>query len=52
MSEKNDLEPAGLLALGVSRELVKNFSAVEAKDLLQSLLYLQEKYQIAASRSV
>ena len=51
MLGKNDVDAADLLALGVSSELVENLSAIEAADLLQSLLYLREKYHVAVSRS-
>ena len=46
-----NMDAADLLVLGVSNELVENLSAVEVKDLLQSLLYLREKYHVAVSRS-
>lgn len=44
MHRRSDRDSAELLALGVSGELVGSLSADEIHNLLESLLYLKEKY--------
>lgn len=51
MFGKSERDVADLLAMGVSKELVDNLSAVEVNDLLKSLLYLKGKYHMAVSSS-